>query len=346
MAFTLTTTIRPDVTVRDGTLITLRSPRGATAVVYPALGFNCFHWSVPSPEGTLQLLFQDPELFPNGRPTRSGIPILFPYPNRIENARFSWEGKEYHLPKNDNIQKNNIHGFACRSAFRVIDQGCDKASAWVTGEFHLFKDFPECREYWPVDAVLKLTYRLTEDSLAMGAEVRNPDNKPLPFGLGYHPYFQLPFLSGLDAEDCSLSCPASSYWRLNECLPDGRKIPVDPARDLNRLRLLRGFQVDDILTDLPKFTPGPDGLLERGRVVGAKKHALALRCDAAWRDMVVFTPGARTSVCIEPYTCVTNAINLQAQGFDTGLLVLKPGEVHRSQFVMRVEPMDQFKESK
>jgi aldose 1-epimerase len=42
--------------------------------------------------------------------------------------------------------------------------------------------------------------------------------------------------------------------------------------------------------------------------------------------VVVFTPANRQAFCIEPYTCVTDAINLQQQGVDAGLLVLPPGE--------------------
>jgi aldose 1-epimerase len=30
-------------------------------------------------------------------------------------------------------------------------------------------------------------------------------------------------------------------------------------------------------------------------------------------------------LCIEPYTCATDALNLQARGVDAGLLTLPPG---------------------
>ena len=38
------------------------------------------------------------------------------------------------------------------------------------------------------------------------------------------------------------------------------------------------------------------------------------------------TPPHRQAVCLEPYTCPTDAINLQQRGVDAGLLVLQPGE--------------------
>ena len=39
-----------------------------------------------------------------------------------------------------------------------------------------------------------------------------------------------------------------------------------------------------------------------------------------------FSPKHREAFCIEPYTCVTDAINLAAQGFDTGWRTLPSGE--------------------
>ncbi len=337
MPFKITTVKRQDVTSRDGTLITLHSPKGASATIYPALGFNCYSWIVPSSEGNLDILYQDSELFPNGRPTRSGIPVLFPYPNRIRDAQFNWEGKSYSLPRNDNIKKHNIHGFAVRSPWRIIEQGADEQSALVCGEFQISKDAPESVSCWPTDAILRLTYRLKESSLSIDAEVFNPDTKTLPFGLGYHPYFNLPFIPGIASDDCALQCGAKSYWHLDECLPDGRKIPVDASRDLNQLRKMKGFQVDDVLTDLPNYKAGPNGLMERGRILAAKNHALVLYCDNTWRDMVVFTPGPRTSVCIEPYTCVTDAINLHQNGVETGLITLPPSGKHKSLVELHIE---------
>jgi aldose 1-epimerase len=40
---------------------------------------------------------------------------------------------------------------------------------------------------------------------------------------------------------------------------------------------------------------------------------------------VAFTPPHRLAVCLEPYTCTTDAINLEQQGVNAGWRVLKPG---------------------
>src|SRR5262249_14833123 len=158
-------------------------------------------------------------------------------------------------------QKNAIHGFACRKPWRVVGQGADAASAWVTGEFHGSLDAPESRSHWPADYVLRLTYRLQGSTAAGGssprrtgpaglkpaahkesnatlrleAEVINPDRVTLPFGLGFHQYFRVPLGAG-KADQCLIHVPANEFWELQDSLPTGTRKRVDAARDLTRPR--------------------------------------------------------------------------------------------------------------
>jgi aldose 1-epimerase len=303
---------------REETIWVLEAPDGrARAEVWPTGGFNCYHWQVARIEGELSLLYAAPDFFTSGRPTRTGIPVLFPFPNRIRDGRFTWDGKQYQLPLNDSSGKNAIHGFACRSAWRVVEVGADEQSAWVTGEFQGSVDAKDTAGLWPADYVLRLTYRLTPDSLRLEALVSNPDQTPLPFGLGYHPYLRI--WSGAEAR---VTAPAGACWELQDGLPTGKRLPLDAARNLNEPRPFESLQLDDVLTDLPATTL-PDGLCRRGTVrqPGATVEVLA---DPAFRDLVVFTPSHREAVALEPYTCVTDAVNLQQRGVDAGWLVLPP----------------------
>jgi aldose 1-epimerase len=65
--------------------------------------------------------------------------------------------------------------------------------------------------------------------------------------------------------------------------------------------------------------------------------SLSLSFSPNFRDLVVFTPPHRQAIALEPYTCTTDAINLQARGIDAGWLVLEPGRVWRGQVEIRVE---------
>src|ERR1700731_2987678 len=108
MAFAVRVETRPGVTGRDATEHVLEDGAGGRACVWPALGFNCFQWQVSQEGQVREVLYTDPALFADGRPTRSGIPILFPFPNRIRAGRFTWEGQAYQLPLNDPAGKNAI----------------------------------------------------------------------------------------------------------------------------------------------------------------------------------------------------------------------------------------------
>src|SRR5439155_27183983 len=188
-----------------------------------------------------------PTLFEEKRPTRSGFPILFPFPNRIRGGTFSWDGKTYQLPTIDGAGKNAIHGFAVRGPWRVVDEGADATSAWLTGEFQGSVDDPASLALWPGDYRLRVTYRLQYSRLRVEAVVDNPGERPLPFGLGYHPYFAVTPFGGEDAE---VLVPAQRYWELHENLPTGARPEVEGARDLRKGRPMRDLALDDVLTDL------------------------------------------------------------------------------------------------
>jgi aldose 1-epimerase len=308
------------------------------AVIWPALGFNCLTWRVPAAGQVLDLLYLDPGQFTNGRPTRSGIPVLFPFPNRIRAGRFTWDGKDYQLECNDGTKQNAIHGFACRHPWRIVDQGANDSEAWVTGEFQCSVDAPANLALWPTDYRIRLTCRLRERALRLEAEVSNPAGKPLPFGLGYHPYFRLPFVSGTAAEQCTIQTPGRRYWELRDSLPTGQRPEIDASRDLNTPRRFTELQVDDVLTDLPGVRNVGEGELYSCATLHSPPGAtLRISCSPAFREMVVFTPPHRQAFCVEPYTCVTDAINLEQKGIDAGWLVLAPGGTWRGVVEMAVE---------
>ncbi len=330
MTFAVHVSMHPDIRGLDPSIYVLEDSAGSRAEIWPALGFNCYRWQVQRPGQTLELLYQTPDLFDNGRPTRSGIPVLFPFPNRIRDGHYTWEGRAYQLPKNDPAKKNAIHGFACRYPWRVAGHGADQSSAWVTGVFRCSQDGPDSLPLWPADHEIRLTYRLGPGSLRQEAEIHNPDRKELPFGLGYHPYFRMPFAASGNADNCRLTVPAGSIWKLEESLPTGERLPVDSSCDLNQPRRFTELQVDTVLTDLPADSG------ERAVIEGAPGAALRMVADAGFRELVIFTPPHRQAFCVEPYTCTTDAINLQAKGIDAGWRVLPPGERLRAVVELRI----------
>ncbi len=290
---------------------------GATAQVFPELGFNCFSFRAMVNGRPVEVLDAVPG-FETGkeRPTRSGIPILFPFPNRIRAGHYSWKGRDYQLPVTE-VQPNAIHGFCFDRAWRVMNQG----NNFVTGQFQLSIDAPDRLQYWPADFVLEVDYELLHNRLRANFRISNPGTRTLPWGLGTHAYFKVPLSPDSQVSDCTVEAPVSHYWRLAESLPTGEILPVDESRDLQNGAYFDTLKLDDVLTNVDCDGPQFDCIIIDERA-GLQ---VTQTCPPIFREIVAFTPPHRNCVCLEPYTCPTDAINLEARGMDVGWRTLAPG---------------------
>ncbi|MBI1830611.1 MAG: aldose 1-epimerase [Planctomycetes bacterium] len=316
---------RPNTTAESDRVAVLTDGKNRLEVA-PTLGFNAYRWQA----GGLDLLFRGPRFFDEKRSTRGGFPILFPFPNRIRDGKFAFPSGDanpttFALPVNDPANKNAIHGFAHSRPWRVVDQGARAGVAWITGEYHASVDAPDTLPLWPTDHRLRVTYRLLDHVLRIEADADNPSGKPLPFGLGYHPYFAIAPFGGPQAY---ITVAAAKRWELVDSLPTGKIIDLGEARDLRHGQYYAGLQLDDVMTNLYTFAYDPQ---EQLGLTGVIQHPagtgmLTLWTSEDFRELVLFTPPHRQAICIEPYTCTTDAVNLSAKAIDTGWKILKPGE--------------------
>ena len=299
---------------------------GSTAVIAVDRGFNCFDYHAVNPASglTLDVLDADPGFADGaGRPSGHGIPILFPFPNRIRDGRFCWKDTDY-LISGDVAEHdgngNAIHGFCLDRPWRLIASSKNTARA----EFQLSVDAPDRLECWPCDARIEICYRIDETGLVAEILIENPSRElELPWGLGTHPYFKLPIEPGGDPAGCLVQVPATNQWELIDCLPTGNRFDVDEGCDLRDGCRFDQLQLDHVLTAVE---PTETGLLKME--ILDEQAGLSIRqiCEAElFREVVVFTPPERNAVCLEPYTCVTDAINLDASGETSGWQVLSPG---------------------
>ena len=313
---------------RSGKVYTLSHGGGeACAEIWPDHGFNCLRWQVRCGDQLCDALYADKRWHEDPVPTRSGVPILFPFPNRIRDGRYHFGGRDVQLPCNDPARKNAIHGFAPRRPWRVVGHGVEHDNAWLRGRFQASIDAPDTRALWPSNYRLSAVIRLRKDALRYDFRVENVGQEPFPFGLGMHPYFRFPQAKpDADIGRYRLRAPAAAIWVLEENLPTGEREPVSGSLDWNEERLVGNTVLDTLYTKL-RTTTSPDGdLVCRAelRHAGAS-GVLRVWTDGAFRELVLFTPPHRRAVCIEPYTCATDAINLDARGIDVGWRVLQPG---------------------
>lgn len=306
----------------------------AYAEVAPAKGFNCFRWCVPWNGQQLELLsMQDGFLEGRQPPTRSGIPILFPFAGRLRGMQYVWRGKPYDLSGcayNDG-QGNAIHGFVLNRPWRVLAS----THASVRGEFQGSIDAPESLAAWPADYRITAEYEVRSDELALTLELANLGPDAMPLSLGLHPYFALP-LAGNQAGGCRVRVPARAHWQSTGMLPTGELCSSEQVQELAAGRPFAGMQYDDVFQ-----LAEPQGAWHHAEIVDPSGGCrVAIEFDASFPHCVVFNPPHRDTVCVEPYSAIPNAFELEERGISTGLLVLPSGGTVKRRLVLCIQPIN------
>ena len=308
--------------------ITLRDDQTQSrADILVGFGLNCYRFETHLNGRRVSVIWSE-EGFDTGRlrPSGSGIPLLFPFPGRIQGTQLQWQGRAYELPAGDG-RGNAIHGFVHGRPWRLLDQGPQQ----LTAQFQAASDAPELLPLWPSDFRLTVVYRLTGRVLSAEFLVENPGEQPLPFGLGTHPYFRLPLGAAGAADDCQIALPVSSQWELVDMNATGQRVPLSDAATLQRGARFADLQLDCVFSGLQA-----SGQRCHARIDDPSDESwVCLDFDAAFRECVVYTPGTRQAICIEPYTCVPDCFRLQPQGIDAGLRLLEPGAEFRTD--LRIE---------
>lgn len=300
---------------------------GSVAEIAPALGFNCHRFSVMHSGKPIEVLWSEPTfLAGTAKPSRSGVPILFPFPGRLPGKTLLWEGKQYELGSDDG-RGNAIHGFVHARPWRVIA----RSETCVVGEFHAWRDDPSLKNCWPVDFRITATYEVAGSRLKMHYRMENPGAAPLPCGLGTHPYFRVPH-GGSSAADCIITLPVTTQWELIEMIPSGRQLPLANDGDLAAGKKFAELALDNCFAGL-RFAGDWCVASIEDRQSGAK---MTIRFDRAFRECVVYTPPHREAICIEPYTCVPGAAAMQDPAA-AGLRILAPGEFFEANVEFVVE---------
>ncbi|MBL9039375.1 MAG: galactose mutarotase [Archangium sp.] len=247
-----------------GSRATIAPSRGALTTSFFALGQEWLFLD--------QATFADPS-----QNVRGGVPVLFPSPGKLENDRYARGSMKQ-------------HGFARTSAFREVGRGSDSA-AWVELEL---VDSDSTRAQYPWRFSVRLRFSLRGAQLSLDAQVENRGSEPMPFALGYHPYFAVPVA---DKARSRIPTRATRAW------DNVKKANVDVAS----VDLASG-EVDLHLLD----HGSPDASLE------TPTGTLTMR--GPFSRWVIWTLPSRDFVCLEPWTAPGNALNS-----GEGLTMLAPG---------------------
>lgn len=256
---------------------------------------------------SLQVLVSDSLAEMNSNPWFRGR-ILFPFNDRIAGGKYTLGGREYSLEINDPEQGDAIHGFLYRHPMEVVSRFFSPGSNRLT----LAAKIPAAAGY-PFTPGIEIRYVLEASSLHMDFTVQNSTREPLPFSLGWHPYFYLPTVDGT-VDSLVLRVEADRYVRVDERLiPTGEMVPVEGS-------------MYDYREGKPVGSADLDTAFKMDRGITCLSNGEYTLTIQQSRDLFgylqVFTHPDRGSMAIEPVSAAANAFNMPS----LGLRILQPGE--------------------
>jgi galactose mutarotase-like enzyme len=253
--------------------------------------------------------------YPAGeRPTSGRGQVLIPWPNRLEDGTYEFDGRSHQLPVNEPDKGDAIHGLVREEVWTVFEQAADRV---LVG--HELTPRPG----YPFALTLRIEYALSEHGLTVRTSATNVGNDACPYGSGQHPYLTLgtPVVDSL-----ILAAPGRTVLRHDERgLPVASEAVEGTDYDFHRPREIGTLTLDHGFTDLVR---GADGLARVELRDPRSRAGLTLWVDESYRHVQLFTGDplsdvGRRSIAVEPMTCPANA-------FRTGedLVRLEPGETH------------------
>ncbi len=228
--------------------------------------------------------------------------FLIPFPNRIKNGSYVFEGNEYQLPINKPKENNAIHGFIWNRNFELEE---NNNSIALTHRYNGdYSGFP-----FPFSA--RFEYALAENSFSINIQVLNTGKTSMPLGIGWHPYFTL----HKQADELQLQLPSCNHLEADERLiPTGKR---STFTEFQTLQNIESRKFDDAF----ECAENENFIVTKLRdpQTGA---TITLQQDAIFKYLQVYTPPERNSIALEPMTCPANAFNT-----GEGLITLKSGEM-------------------
>jgi galactose mutarotase-like enzyme len=285
----------------------------------------------PSGESAAREFDGGPDDFAGNKSFSLGGALLAPYANRISGRDVAGareieariDGHRLRLPRNWGGKAAGARTYAMHGL--ILDASVTYSQAQpdrVTGR-RAFGDFGG---RWPSRTDMDFEWRLEAGALLLSVRVRNTGQEPLPFGLGWHPYFALP--SGR-RDQARLRLPAASRVEVNnydEVLPTGRLLPTaGTAYDFSEPggRALGGLYLDDCFTNLSRENGcAVIEMLDPAAALGLRVSSPTPQVKA----VQVFAPADKAFIAVEPqFNLADPYSDVWSDGTDTGMARIAPG---------------------
>jgi aldose 1-epimerase len=229
---------------------------------------------------------------------------LVPFGNRVKNNRFEFDGRDYGFSANTLWDPHYLHGEGWQSEWAVDEQADD----------HVVLSFSHRGEGTPYIYKARQAFSLKDGELEVLLSVQNDGSEPLPFGLGWHPYFPM-------TPRTTLLAPARKFWTEVEGWLPGEATELPADLDFSEPAPLPHRWVNNGFQDWS------------GEAIIAwpeRDTQLHLTADSLFRHAFIFVSNTsfdpqykRDFFCFEPMSHLANGHNMPDLG---GLQVLQHGQ--------------------
>ncbi len=255
--------------------------------------------------------------FPAGGPNPDfrGV-VVAPWPNRIPDGRYTFDGVDYQVPVNEPGRQCALHGFTPDLAWKLesrTESAVELSCAIEPGPGY------------PFALSITARYRLDGDGLHTTVTAANVGERAAPYGVCPHPYL----LAGpAPLDEWTLEVPARTFLEVTpERLLPVTTRPVDGHEyDFRRARVIGATQIDHAFTDMAFDGEGQARVVVRDP--GGTGVGMAWDRGCAWLQLYTGDTEPplpnRLGLAVEPMTCPPDAFNT-----GTDLVRLEPGASHR-----------------
>ena len=225
-------------------------------------------------------------------PYLQGSPILFPA-NRTNFGKFTFEGKEYTLPLNEDWSQCHIHGFVHTRPFTLVEQ--------KENEVTLKLVYDQIDEWFPFMCEVWVTYTLDTRGFTQSYTIKNIDKCNIPVVFCMHSTFVEPDLFVL---------PIAMHQQRVDGRANGKYIPLNEKEQ----KYVTGSASRDVDVDGYYLASG------RETQIGDYLYSVSEQFD----HWVLYNGrGKGGFICIEPQAGMVNGLNYPAP---EGHRVVEPGK--------------------
>ena len=240
----------------------------------------------------------------------SAFPMV-PFIGRITNGEFTFAEQQISLDANMPPEPHAIHGRGWQNEWTAIEE----TNALTLSHAH------DGLTDWPWAYSASQVFSAQENTLELKMTLRNESDRPMPGGLGCHPYFP--------KQGARLQADIISVWSSDDQGIIGHTISdLSPETDLRSARAVDEFSLDHC------FVAGEAGVLLSW---AQKRRTLRIDSSENLGHLTVYTPPEENHFCVEPVSHAPDAVNMEHPKHVTGLTILQPGETMTATIWLTVE---------